>query len=441
MKINEPVNKNYCAVVVKIEKLVPLANCANVQGAILFGNQVIVGNDTTLGTIGLFFPVECALSAEFLKHNNLNTSPELNADKKKKGYFSAHGRVKTQAFRKHRSEGFFIPLSSLDFIKHKPELKVGDEFDTIGSTLICKKYVVAGKERVVNVKGAKKAVKRVSRLLPDTFRHHIDTQKLDRNVYAVSPASIISLSRKLHGTSGVFANIPVKRKLNFIERALKYLGVKIADTEYDIVRSSRRVIKNSTLDDPKNKGTGFYKYDLWKDVADEIGGSIDKNVALYAEIVGFLPSGEAIQRGYSYNCAPNKYAVYLYRATLTNIDGKVVELNFKQLQAYAAKHSLNVVPEVYYGAAKDLFPDIAVDDNWHTNFLQRIKEELVEGKMCEMNNYSAPAEGICLRLENELDTITTFKVKSFLFRSYESKLNDEEYISIEDEQSILEEDV
>ena len=143
MNLKNPKNINYSAIVVEIKTIVPLANCNNVQGAIILNNQVIVDKSTKVGDIGLFFGVENQLSKEFLSANNLYRDAELNVDKTKKGYFDENGRVRCQKFVKHDSEGFYIPLNSLEFTGIDiNELNIGDEFDEINDIEICRKYVV-----------------------------------------------------------------------------------------------------------------------------------------------------------------------------------------------------------------------------------------------------------------------------------------------------------
>jgi hypothetical protein len=54
----------------------------------------------------------------------------------------------------------------------------------------------------------------------------------------------ITVTQKLHGTSGRFGNILVRKQLNLFERLLQKLGVKIQDKEYDYIAGSRRVVKD-----------------------------------------------------------------------------------------------------------------------------------------------------------------------------------------------------
>ena len=113
MKLNKPKNSNYAAIVVEISKLVPLENCNNVQAAIIFGNQVIVDKSVKIGDKGIYFPLECQLSKEYLSANNLYRKKELNLDQTKAGYFEENGRIRCVKFRGNKSEGLFMPLHSL----------------------------------------------------------------------------------------------------------------------------------------------------------------------------------------------------------------------------------------------------------------------------------------------------------------------------------------
>ena len=105
MKIKKPENPNYSAIVVEIKTIIPLENCTNVQGAIIMGNQVVVSKDIKVGDIGLYFPLECQLSKEYLSNNNLYNKPELNVDNTKKGYFDENGRIRWLFIRNRRSKG------------------------------------------------------------------------------------------------------------------------------------------------------------------------------------------------------------------------------------------------------------------------------------------------------------------------------------------------
>ena len=49
MKFEKPKNDNYCANIVEIKSVHPLEKCDNIQGTVIFGNQVIIGKDVKPG--------------------------------------------------------------------------------------------------------------------------------------------------------------------------------------------------------------------------------------------------------------------------------------------------------------------------------------------------------------------------------------------------------
>ena len=247
MKIKEPKNQNYAAVVVEIKTLIPLEKCDNVQGAIIMGNQVVVSKNVKVGDIGLYFPLECALSKEYLSNNNLYRKPELNIDPNQKGYFEENGRIRCVKFRGHKSEGLFMPKESLNFcLKIGDILNLNDTFDEINGFPICSKYVVKT-NRTPGQSGSKKSKstkKYESKLVENQFRFHQETSMLYRNLHRIDPHSLISITYKLHGTSGISSYVLCKRKLNWIEKLLLKFKVNIKTEEYDYLYSSRKVIKN-----------------------------------------------------------------------------------------------------------------------------------------------------------------------------------------------------
>ncbi len=142
MKIEAPENPNYCAIVTTLQTFVELPGCDRIKAAVVYGTQVIVSKDAKPGDVGLYFPPETALSAEFCSENNLFVKPEYgNMDPTKKGFFEKHGRVKCVKFRGFKSEGFWIPLSSLGYLLSGIDFKEGDSFDKIDDHEICCKLL------------------------------------------------------------------------------------------------------------------------------------------------------------------------------------------------------------------------------------------------------------------------------------------------------------
>lgn len=427
-------NSNYAAIVVEIKTIIPLEKCDNVQAAIIMGNQVVVSKDVKVGDIGLYFPLECQLSKEYLSNNNLYNKYELNIDNTKKGYFDENGRIRCQRFRGHKSEGLFMPLSSLEFIykndsnySNIPIFEYNTIFDELEGTPICFKYVVKT-NRTPGQPGSKKSKstkKYESKLVENQFRFHVDTSMLYRNLHRIEPNSLISCTYKMHGTSHISSYILCKRKLNWIEKLLINLGVNIKTEEYDYLYSSRKVVKNSELNP---NAQHFYNEDIWGIAHKELEPFLQKGLSIYCEIVGFLPNGGAIQKDYDYGCEPTKHAIYIYRITSTNVDGKVIEFSAKQVQDFCKKNALNAVPELYYGYAKEFSDERMTKENWEIKFLDTIKQKYNE-KDCFMCSNKVPEEGVVIRIEG--NDFEAYKAKSNRFYERETKQLDKGEIDIE----------
>ena len=469
MKINKSKNENYSAIVVEIKTLITLEKCDNVQGAIIMGNQVIVSKDVKIGDTGLYFPLECALSKEYLSNNNLYNKSELNADNTKKGYFDENGRVRCQRFRGHKSEGLFMPLESLQCFGVL-ELEINTCFDEINGFPICSKYIVK-QNRTPGQPGSRKSktkIKYESKLIENQFRFHDDTAMLYRNLHRITPESLIHISYKMHGTSGISSYILCKKKLNWIEKLLSKLNVNIKTEIYDYIYSSRKVIKNEELNP---NAQHYYSEDIWSIAHKELEPFLQKGMTFYYEIVGYLPNGGAIQKDYDYGCVNplelwerdfiiknegekeylNYYlkgrddkksvAIYIYRITSTNVDGKVIEFSAKQVQDFCKKNGLNAVSELYYGYAKyftGIMPikqegnNIYLEDleSWRNHFLFAIKTNYNE-KDCFMCKNQVPEEGCVIRIDGL--EFEAYKQKSERFYARETVLLDKGESNIEDE--------
>lgn len=477
-------NNDYCATVVAIKTKVQLPKCDNVVAAMIFGNSVIVGKDTPEGEVGLFFPVETQLSHEFLSKNNLYRHQELNADQEKKGYFEDSRRIRAVKFRGYPSEGFFIPIESLTNLGLKTLPEIGQEFNVIEGIQICEKYIPKS-ERVKQVQGQKKPKKaavKISRLVDNQFRLHPDTAQLKKNIHEIHPDDMISMSSKWHGTSFVVGNVLTVKPLKWKNRLAKRLGVEVEEQVYDSIWSSRKVVKGVTsyletfsgnlkskfrrallslwlpgflktkLQNKENayqsifgKGPGFYGYDLWEEIKNQIHDLLPKGVTVYGEAVGYLNTGKCIQKGYHYGAKPNTFDIYIYRVTYTNPDGFVFEFSWPQMTEFCATRGLKMVKEFFYGYAKDVFPDLMLTctgEDWLEKWQEAFLTELLACKAfdmgdvkCKANNYEVPAEGLVLR-KDFLQRCEAFKLKNFSFLSHETAELDKGEVDIETAQSV-----
>ena len=266
-----------------------------------------------------------------------------------------------------------------------------------------------------------------SGIIDEQFRLYVDTVNLRKNIFAVNPSDMISITYKMHGTSFVIANILTKPKMKWYDKLINAILNIAPAPVYDFVYSSRRVVKNEF---ETKQSQHYYKYDLWEEIKDKLKDSIQKGITVYGEAVGYLNNGEYIQKDFDYKCEPNKFETYIYRITSTNVDGKVVEFSFAQVKDYCNKYGLKYVPELYYGRAGLLFP-ISQNTYWHETFLKMLEENYLE-KKCNMCANDVPAEGIVLKVDKTFDC-EPYKLKSFAFLERETKQLDKQIVDIESE--------
>lgn len=429
MKILEPKNVNYCCTATKITNIVPFENCANLVGAKVCGCQVIVSKESSIGDKGLFFPLECELSKDFLSNNNLYTYSDKNVDKSKSGYFKDNGRLRAVKLRGHRSEGLFMPLESLSYILTKSEIesiKNGQDFDALKENTICKKYVVYHKQKGVS-NNNKDNSKFPTRLVEDQFRLHKDTAQLKKNLELITSNQLISITKKLHGTSAVFGNVLVQRKPSFIGKIASLLGCSIKNTEYGFVFSSRNVVKNSTF---KSEAT-INEDNPWGQWSARLRGKIPIACSIYVEIVGYTPQGSPIQKNFDYGVDVGESEMYVYRVTYTMPSGEVVELAYPALSDFCEIHDFKAVPLLYYGKAKNLYTDIEVGTEEWLEKLYQDKDLQMGDSDCSMHTESKPSEGIVIRTEGLIPR--AYKLKNFRFLEAETKALDKGISNIEDQ--------
>ena len=445
MKLKTPSNRNYCAVVTTINNHIPLAGRDKIVHAVIFGNKVIIGKNYPVGTVGVYFPAETQLSDKFCYENNLYSEPEWNKDKTK-GYIShKNRRIRAIQLGGYESNGLFLSLDCLKFTGDISELKVGDEFDELNGIELCKKYIPYKELREASVsnKKSKAKVKVFNRLVDNQFHLHCDTSHLGKNVHKLDLKDLISITEKLHGTSGVSANVLVKKKLTWIEKVLLKLGLNIETMHYDTegIYSSRKVVKNAK--EKNYTGNGYYgeSNDIWKEADKVIRPVLQKGESVYYEIVGYLPAGGYIQKGYDYGCIKpvdrfeygKNFMIYIYRVTTTNVDGQVHELSAKQVQQWCEANGLKPVPELFYGTIEQYLNGYSLVD-WQEKFLQFLSADFWHNN-CKMCNNNVPNEGIVVR--KEILGIDPYKYKSFQFLKYETACLDEGEVDIEEQSSDL----
>lgn len=448
-------SKNYVCTVIKLPAMQPVQGLDNLVKVTVFGNDCLIGKDSNPDILYLFFPAESQLSDDFLASNNLYRNSSKNNDESKKGFFEDTGRVKSIKFKGIISTGFVIPISTLPNDLHMAKgigtiLAPGDEFTDINDYNVCKKYVIkhihatAGQSKESR---HNKKLKKFDGLVQNQFRFHVDTSHLAKKLHMFQPEDIIVITDKWHGTSALFSFILINEELKWWKKVIikllpSWVNRRLDFTFYDQIYSSRSVVKNRYI----NKGAtlGYYNEDIWTVVNEELGGKLEPGITLYGEIVGYTPSGRAIQKGYDYGCDPGypsdprtrpEHKFLVYRITYTKPNGEVIEYSWQQIKEYCKKYSIEHVKELYFGKLPNLAAHLGssfAGENIQETLLQVLQDKYLE-KDCSHCRNKVPAEGIVVRRDG-LQSYSAYKLKSSRFLLGESKALDNGDTNIEDEE-------
>lgn len=491
----------YCCNVVKIGEIKPIDGSDFLGETMVNGQSVVVRKDQVHeGDVYFYAANECQLNEKFLSMNNLFEigSFELNANaeeikellvksdlakdknerdkyrdeaKRKVGFFNKNGRVRMIRLRKVPSYGFLFGLDEM--VKYCPKAKdvnleeyINKDFDTVDGELFVKAYVPYIPERT-HANGnnrnrkAQKKINRFDRMIPGEFMLHYDTSMLGKNMWRINPDDKITISVKLHGTSGIFANVKthvpiklplIKRAWNlFVDTTGLFKKHRIIDytTEYGDVYSSRTVIKNRYIN--KDVNEGFYGTNVWNEYNELLKDKIDKGMTVYGEIIGYISGSQTmIQKQYDYGCEVGTNKFMPYRITTEDENGKKHEWDVSEVKEWTEqlikkypdiKERIHVIDILYNGTLKDLYPQFDVTEHWHENVLEALKNDKEHFGM-ELNEplckaYKVPREGIVIRIDGD-PVAEAFKLKTDVFYGKEQKEIDAGNVDIEMERTYCE---
>ena len=448
-----------------------------------FGNTVCVSKDLKEGQIGVYFPTDLQLSTEFCQYNNLlRLKDESGHTITGGGYMDPDKRnVKAIRLRKEKSDGLFLPLRCLDYCFEDgaaAHLQLGDTIDVLNGHEICKKYIPKGKVRRENVPGGNKIRKHRVPIAP-FFAEHADTEQLAYNLGAFKPGDEIEVTLKLHGTSQRTGYLPVLKgfRRTIWDKLFRRSGEPIY--AWDYVTGTRRTV----LEDGRD---GYYgSNDFRLEHTEKFRGKLWKGETVYYEVVGFLKDGTPIMpqcsnkklndkdfekrygeiTTFSYGCAPKAILaavkapemiellpavpqsdIYVYRMTMTNEDGEVVEYTPDFMRYRCEQMGIKTVPlfakgRVNFSGTVD-WQNIAEEVDEQTLCLGR---EMIEGdpfswdyvpgdnvKELAEKFYDGPdpigkshvREGVVVRVVNR-PKFTAYKDKNFAFKVLEGIIKEE----------------
>ena len=433
--------ENNTCFIAKIGNFQPIEGADKIESASILLNdvpitRVVIGKgEYNEGDLVVYFDSNLCLSDEFIlyidkQHKDYGKENFTSVSR----YLARGNRIKTVKLRGTISDGLVISTEKFESLldpKTRELFVEGFSFNDLGDMHICHKYVAPVKQKpTTGSKKGRKKRKLISRVIPEMFKFHCDTAQFAKNLFRVNPNTVASISRKIHGTSGICSKTKVLKKLKWYEKVLKKIGINIVDFHYDYLYASRNIIKNDLLN-----GTGFYSANVWQHAGEKhFTGKLHNGETVYFEIVGYLPDTQTfIQKPFDYGCLPGEYKIAVYRITLTSDDGTVSEYSWNAMKERCKELDVPTVEEFYYGKLGDMYKDIAWDENWNVNFLQRLQNEFLEGD-CPLCRNKVPEEGIVIRPDTLY--IEPYKLKSKRFILKESELKEkEDFVDIEDGES------
>ena len=92
------------------------------------------------------------------------------------------------------------------------------------------------------------------------------------------------------------------------------------------------------------------------------------------------------------------------------------------MKEFCTKYGLEMVKELYYGKAKELFDSalfLTLDD-WRDGLLKVIEDRWVHDQNCPWNKNTVPAEGVVVRVDH-LEESESYKMKNFKFLESETR--------------------
>lgn len=415
----------YSAYITTIKELRKHSNADRLQCATIFGNNVIVDLSYQVGQRVIYFPVDGQLGAEFAAANNLVRKKDENGNNIG-GYLDPDKRnITALKLRGEKSDGLILPISVLAPYVDIESLVDGQTVNEINGVEICRKYIPrtniarstcgAGKQ-----KDRRKHEDKVSYPF---FMEHIDTAQLAYNQSAFKPGDTCYITLKMHGTSARTANtVEVTRKRPKLYH--KLFRVKPGEVRrYTCISGTRR----TTL---RNYDGGYYGSNAFRQqYHDFFRDRLPKGMCAYYEIVGYIDEQKTImgrcknslvkdkefskiygdETVFSYGCNPGQSDVYVYRMTMTNEDGFVVEVPWEQVKIECEKMGIKCVPEF----DKFLFT------SWE-DLMQRV-EAFYDG--VDPIGKTHVREGVVVRIDNR-SGFTAFKHKNFQFKVLEGIIKD-----------------
>lgn len=425
----------HCGYIVQVEQIRLHNNADRLQVATFFGNDTVVDMTIKYGDIGIYFPSDLQLSIEFAEANNLLRKKDENGNNVG-GYMDPNKRnVAAIRLRGEKSDGLFLPLTCLESFGDISTLKVGDVINVFNGHEICQKYIPRRNPSRRTSNGNKTRKRKVN--IAPLFMEHADTEQLAYNLSAFKPGDEIEITLKMHGTSQRTGYLPVFKghKRTLLDKILRREGTPIYDWGY--VSGTRRTVL-------ENFEGGYYGSNAFREQHSKFfEGKLWKGEEIFFEVVGFTHTGAPImatadnkklndkefikQYGketvFSYGCSPTGWNrddiranpcpvsdVYVYRMTMTNEDGNVIEYTPDFMRYRCEQMGVKTVLPFYRGFIPE---DVEDAGEWVKNLV----EQYYDGPDPIGKNHIR--EGCVVRILNR-PKFTAYKHKNFSFKVLEN---------------------
>ena len=419
----------YNVYITKVKNIRPAENADRLNLCEVFGNTTVVDKTVNEQDLYIYLPVDGQISVAYGEVNNLFRKKDA-AGNSVGGFVDPDKRnIRAIRLRGNRSDGLVMPLSSLASFGNTASLKEGDTVTVFNGHEIARKYIPKTKGNHVAATGNKTRKKKVD--VAPLFAEHADTEQLAYNLGAFKAGDTIEITLKMHGSSQRTGYLPVLKgyKRTILDRILRREGSPIYG--YGYVSGTRRVV----LDDYEG---GFYGSNSFREQHSKcFEGKLMKSESVYYEVVGFTDNGTPImgscsnkkisdpefvkQYGaetvFNYGCEANTSEIYVYRMTITNDDGFVVEYTPDFMRYRCEQMGVKTVPvfeKLTIGDLRQVWEDTPYEvHNVQPSDVIKIAEEYYDG--ADPIGKTHVREGVVVRIVNR-PKFTAYKHKNFSFK-------------------------
>ena len=439
----------YKAYICEIKNVRRHPNADRLDLADCFGNTVCIGHgDFADGDLVVYFPTDGQLSEEFCRVHDLVRRKD-DAGNQCGGYLEPGKRnIRAIRLRGERSDGLVMPLTCLEYTGVDVRtLEAGFAFTAVNGKEICQKYIPRGRGRAAMGSGNRTRKRKIN--IAPLFAEHADTEQLAYNLGAFRPGDEIEITLKMHGTSQRTGYLPMLKgyRRTLFDRILRREGTPIYDWGY--VSGTRRTVL-------ENYEGGYYGDNSFREQHSKIfEGKLWKGETVYYEVVGFTDTGAPImatsdnkklndkefikqygpQTIFSYGCEPTgsktsygrddfgyfalvedapKSAIYVYRMTMTNPDGEIVEYTPDFMRYRCEQMGVKTVPVFDHFILHDY--DLEMDEREPGEIVKYIAEKYYQGP--DPIGKTHTREGVVVRIINR-PKFCAYKHKNFEFKVLE----------------------